>query len=929
MTTKPPTDTGTDIAPGETASQQQNLYELAARQPPLELRVFIATPVDVLDEHQLILQLLDRLNRETGLRGRLRLTPVTWDYLQGPQVGSTLDPDQASRRSLPPPSQCDLVILVFGSQLGTPLPAAIRKTGQPGSYFTMGEWFYLNALAGNSLRGRPLVWIYHRKPPENLALDNPQLPAQRAAWTRLMAFLRGVSYPETGHDPPYRYRFPGDIAQHLESRLRAVLLEYWGHWADRFTQALTCSPPVLEPYPGLRPFEEREAKLFFGREREVDELLERVRDQRFVAVIGVSGAGKTSLVQAGLQARLRHHGLPGSGTWLQVSLSPGQLGDDPFMALATGLLPVLNKPGLKPLNLASAFRRHPIKLAELLSEALSQRDKRAQLLIIIDSFEELFHLSEESQRGPFIELLATLSNQPRLRIMVTLRVDFYDRFLDWPRLTDLLRRGSFPLGGPDRQALQRIITRPAQLADLRFEEGLVERILNDTGLKPTGLGSLAFCLRVLANNCENNYLSHRDYTRLGGVEGAIEVAANQHLQDLDGTTRGVLPEIFRALVKVSPRGSATRLRIPLRSLSVSGPATRTVDHLLEAGLFSASLGRNEQPMVEISHELLFRRWSLLDYWIEETANDLSLLHEFRRAVQLWQEQGRISPPLWLHERMGQITRMLERLQPQLNPAERRFLNPEREFLLQELSAPTTGHQRRASIGDRLAELGDRRPGVGLDGDNLPEILWCRVEPPLSSPTGAFLIARYPLTWTQYQAFIDDPRGYTHYHWWDGQPPDSPPNSHRQRGNHPIVNVSWHEAMAFCRWLGEQLRQQISLPTARQWELAASGGDPGRLYPWGRDWLGDHANTVDSGLGRAVAVGLYPAGKAPCGAEDLCGNVWEWCLDGSTSRDERKISRGGSWVSAAEMGRNDSRVLYYPEFRDRNLGFRLCCNDPLG
>jgi len=193
----------------------------------------------------------------------------------------------------------------------------------------------------------------------------------------------------------------------------------------------------------------------------------------------------------------------------------------------------------------------------------------------------------------------------------------------------------------------------------------------------------------------------------------------------------------------------------------------------------------------------------------------------------------------------------------------------------------------------------------------------------------FRIARYPITWAQYQAFLDAIDGYRNFHWWEGLQPEAPPRRQRRPDNYPVDNVSWHDAVAFCRWLSQRLHQAIQLPRVSQWELAASSGDPRRIYPWGENWIGDYANTVDSGVGRSVAVGLYPQGRALCGAEDLCGNVWEWCLDGTDGSDDRRAARGGSWVSAAELGRNDARVLYYPEFRDRNLGFRLCCNDPLG
>ena len=244
---------------------------------------------------------------------------------------------------------------------------------------------------------------------------------------------------------------------------------------------------------------------------------------------------------------------------------------------------------------------------------------------------------------------------------------------------------------------------------------------------------------------------------------------------------------------------------------------------------------------------------------------------------------------------------------------------------------------------------DTRRGVGLRSDGLPDIDW--VEAPEVDATGqcefiyqegerrrepTFWMARYPITYRQFQAFVDAEDGYRDRRWWTGlDAPDAVrkgPDAQRfPFWNHPRENVSWYASVAFCRWLTAQaadrrdllppaLRRRgdwrISLPTEWQWEKAARGHD-GRRYPWGGDaYRSGYANigeTVQNDERKAVgvhylqkssAVGMYPQGASPGGICDLSGNVWEWCLNEydnpervQEAGDERRVLRGGSWNSS--------------------------------
>jgi formylglycine-generating enzyme required for sulfatase activity len=223
---------------------------------------------------------------------------------------------------------------------------------------------------------------------------------------------------------------------------------------------------------------------------------------------------------------------------------------------------------------------------------------------------------------------------------------------------------------------------------------------------------------------------------------------------------------------------------------------------------------------------------------------------------------------------------------------------------------------RAEAGCTLAELGDPRPGVGLNSGGLIDIAWCEV------PTGDFIyqdsarltlprfaIAKYPVTYIQFQAFVDAPDGFYNKRWWEGLAKRElhPGEQTFKFNNHPCDNVSWYDAVAFCRWLSAHLGFTVRLPTEQEWEKAARGSD-GRLYPWGNDYISGYANVNEAKLGTSgsyylehtSAVGIYPQGTSPSGALDMSGNVWEWTLtereseNGSDGPGERRVVRGGSW-----------------------------------
>jgi len=261
-------------------------------------------------------------------------------------------------------------------------------------------------------------------------------------------------------------------------------------------------------------------------------------------------------------------------------------------------------------------------------------------------------------------------------------------------------------------------------------------------------------------------------------------------------------------------------------------------------------------------------------------------------------------------------------------------------------------KKRANIGRKLAELGDPRPGVGLRPDGLPDIAWSETIPPDNYPIGGdknayqslpaetyeltyrFRVAKYPVTNAQFQAFMDaDEAGYNNPAYWtraglqwkgDRRAPDEYGDPNFRLANHPRIYVRWYEAMAFCAWLTQryqdagliQADEVIRLPQEKEWEIAARG-EKGLFYPYDNEFDAEKGNTRKTGISQTSAVGIFPGGVSWCGAHDLSGNVWEWCLnpyaepDSGLSEehwhsDAVRVLRGGSWDDHYNCARAASR-----------------------
>ncbi len=286
-------------------------------------------------------------------------------------------------------------------------------------------------------------------------------------------------------------------------------------------------PP--NPYRGLNAFREQDARLFFGREAFAARLQQAVESKPLAAVVGASGAGKSSVVYAGLFPRLRAR-----GDWLLIHFRPGA---DPFRALAAALLPLL-EPQMSETDrlrerkkLAASLAAGEVTLAEVAARIL-EKSAEPSLLLFADQFEELYTLCADAEtRRAFLDaLLEAGTKTPGLRVLLTLRADFMGRALEHRAVADALQSGTYLLGPMRREELQAAIVEPAQRHGVTFESGLVERILDEVGEAAGRLPLLEFALTQLWERQEGGRLTHAAYEAIGGVEGRSPVMPRRSMR---------------------------------------------------------------------------------------------------------------------------------------------------------------------------------------------------------------------------------------------------------------------------------------------------------------------------------------------------------------------------------------------------------------
>ena len=444
--------------------------------------------------------------------------------------------------------------------------------------------------------------------------------------------------------------------------------------------AITGGRPVsetaqLNPYKGLRAFEEADAGDFFGRADLVDEIVTRLRRDgprgRLVLVVGGSGTGKSSVVRAGLLPRVRRGDVPGSQGWFVTTMLPGS---SPFKELAECLRRVAV---VDPSGLADRLAEDEAGVDRVLRRLIPGD---GQLLLVVDQLEELFTLASDQDQRAFLNgvMHAVSAPDSRLRLVATLRADFYDRPLAFQPLGTVVSDATVTTMAMLPADLEAAIVEPAERVGGRVERSLVAELVSAV-VDERGRPASTPVHAVRAGRAQFHQAS-----RARPRTGSWAVSAGPSPRGPSGSTPRSTTEnlvavrrMFERLVVVGTEGEPTRRRAARTELSGLG-ADRSVEAVIDQWAQARLLTldrdpRTRVPTVELAHEALLREWPRLRSWIEEDREAIMALDRLREAARTWVELGRDPGSLYRGARL-EITLDNAGFEPADLP------EPEREFL---------------------------------------------------------------------------------------------------------------------------------------------------------------------------------------------------------------------------------------------------------
>lgn len=433
----------------------------------------------------------------------------------------------------------------------------------------------------------------------------------------------------------------------------------------------TTPAPLRNPYIGLRSFEAADARYFFGRDDERKQMLALVEERRFVAVLGASGSGKSSLIKAGVLSALDDH------TWLKLEMVPD---DRPILNLSNAIADSLG-------NAISDVERDLLRAdgrgLRLYAERLNKRHQKPRTLLFIDQFEEVFtRASSEEEKRAFLNLLAqsTQSNNAGLAILITMRADFYDRPMQHPVFYALIK-DHFSLVAMASHGLRQAIEAPAQAVGLALEPGLSGDLIYELRDEPGALPLLQFTLEALYRKCIDEQKLRRltlsAYTDLGGVRGGLATYAETAYQGLAEEDKVLAQFLFTRLIEPgsgdhdSTRRRALQSELVLADTSATARLRAVMLKLTDARLLVTNNVKGQET-VEIAHEVLIKAWPRLAEWVQQLQAGALLLRLFRLQVNDWLAQEKAPQFLLRAEQFSRVQKAIQ--MSYLSADETEFLN---------------------------------------------------------------------------------------------------------------------------------------------------------------------------------------------------------------------------------------------------------------
>ncbi|HEX4620590.1 MAG TPA: hypothetical protein VH208_03400, partial [Myxococcaceae bacterium] len=426
------------------------------------------------------------------------------------------------------------------------------------------------------------------------------------------------------------------------------------------------------PFQGLASFGPGDADNFFGRELEAEEFANRLRLQSFLAVVGPSGAGQSSFIQAGV-----------------------------IPLLASECRAIVARPGPSPLRaLGELLAREGLPVgsdfsAPALRRVVEQAAASKRLLLIVDQFEELITLClDAAEREAYAELLVSVASaQPAVKVVITLRDDFLVRLQQLGPLRRRLAQAIQLLSTPVKDDLLRILTLPLQRVGYVFEdESLPRQMVEEVAEQQGALALLSFTASKLWEMRDRHFrrLTRSAYASLGGVGGALAFHAEATLSQGGPEEQRLVREVFRSLVTAEGTRAVLSRTELAEILGAAEGGEKVLERLIQGRLLVASEGARGEDRIEVIHETLLRSWPRLVAWQREDAENVRLRDQLRAAARQWAERGRPRGVLWRDEALAEYRLWRKRYPGALTVSER-------EFALASLREETRGRRLKTGL----------------------------------------------------------------------------------------------------------------------------------------------------------------------------------------------------------------------------------------
>jgi len=418
------------------------------------------------------------------------------------------------------------------------------------------------------------------------------------------------------------------------------------------------------PFPGLRPFAPEESDLFFGREKESRDVLDRLLANKFITIIGASGTGKSSLIYCGVLPKIKGIDPKTPDGWKMVIFRPG---NDPFGNLAQAISGNIIAGGLKAASIDNILLEMHLNsdgITSALKKFLVRGDEK--VLVVIDQFEELFRYSSLAERGQmgtyaaeFIEKIVRAVSQPGSIVytIMTMRSDFIGECAHYQGLTQLINNSNYLVPHMDRENYRQVIEGPVRYAGASIDPGLVETILDDIGERTDQLPVLQHAMMRTWSYWQeldepDRPIGFTDYDAVGTMSDAMSRHANEAFEELDARGRLICERMFRTITEKGPDNKGMRHPSSVKTI-------RSIVHCSADELFVVvdkfripsrsfitprmDLELSDDAIIDLSHESLMRLWDRLRGWVDDEAASVQMYLRLSESSEMYQ-QGKTS--LW-------------------------------------------------------------------------------------------------------------------------------------------------------------------------------------------------------------------------------------------------------------------------------------------